>query len=560
MLVDLQPPSVIQDKADWPPCYDEVRAWRAYVLAQFERHPELVEDAKAFYSIHPQDFICSWIDTYDPRKASQGELAWMPFVLFKRQGEFVDFILACMVSKANGLTEKARDIGATWTASALSIWLWLFYDGASVGWGSATQPKLDRIGDMDSIFEKMRSAIKRLPRCFLPKGFSPDEHLFHQRLINPENGNTITGEIGPNIGRGGRKSIYFKDESAHYEHPEAVEAALMDNTPCQIDISSVNGLGNPFHRKREAGIDWAPGQKVVLDRTNIFVFDWSDHPEKTQEWYEQRKARAEAEGLDHIFAQEVDRNYSAAVVGTIIPAEYVKAAIDAHIKLKWGTKGRGSPISGLDVADGGGDTNAQAIRDGVILEFLDEWGARDVAQTARRAVTNLESIRGRVTFEYDAVGVGSGIKAELNNLEELKKLPKHFKAEPWFGAASPLFPDDHVISGDRETPLNREFYANLKAQGWWQLRLRFERTWRAVTQGETFDPEDMISLDSEKLGPLLNKLVKELSQPTKIQTATMKLQVDKTPEGTKSPNLADAVMMCYWPAQQSNYDTSFSWV
>ncbi len=27
----------------------------------------------------------------------------------------------------------------------------------------------------------------------------------------------------------------------------------------------------------------------------------------------------------------------------------------------------------------------------------------------------------------------------------------------------------------------------------------------------------------------------------------MKLLINKTPEGTKSPNLADAVMMCYFP-------------
>jgi len=27
----------------------------------------------------------------------------------------------------------------------------------------------------------------------------------------------------------------------------------------------------------------------------------------------------------------------------------------------------------------------------------------------------------------------------------------------------------------------------------------------------------------------------------------MKLVVDKSPEGTRSPNLADAVVMAYWP-------------
>ena len=28
----------------------------------------------------------------------------------------------------------------------------------------------------------------------------------------------------------------------------------------------------------------------------------------------------------------------------------------------------------------------------------------------------------------------------------------------------------------RDTPLNKDFYTNLKAQGWWQLRRRFEKT------------------------------------------------------------------------------------
>jgi hypothetical protein len=50
-------------------------------------------------------------------------------------------------------------------------------------------------------------------------------------------------EAGDNIGRGGRTLVYFKDESAHYEHPDLIEAALGDNTNVQIDISSVNGLG-----------------------------------------------------------------------------------------------------------------------------------------------------------------------------------------------------------------------------------------------------------------------------------------------------------------------------
>jgi two-component system NtrC family sensor kinase len=35
---------------------------------------------------------------------------------------------------------------------------------------------------------------------------------------------------------------------------------------------------------------------------------------------------------------------------------------------------------------------------------------------------------------------------------------------------------------------------------------------------------------------------------------------DKQPEGTRSPNLADAVVMAYWPVDELAYDTTMSWV
>jgi hypothetical protein len=40
----------------------------------------------------------------------------------------------------------------------------------------------------------------------------------------------------------------------------------------------------------------------------------------------------------------------------------------------------------------------------------------------------------------------------------------------------------------------------------------------------------------------------------------MRLMIDKQPEGTRSPNLADAVVMAYWPVVNSLYDSSMEWV
>jgi len=535
-------------KDSWPPDYTAVFAERQKRLLNIRSKPVLLYGAKEYYRTRPAEFIEHWVSTYDPRN-SGGELpAKMPFILFERQEDLVNFLLAMMRGQENGLIEKSRDMGASWVCCGFSVWLWLFWPGSAVGWGSRKEQLVDRIGDPDSIFEKMRLIIGGLPREFWPAGLSPKEHMTYMRFVNPENGATITGEAGDNIGRGGRKLIYFKDEAAHFERPEKIEAALADNTNVQIDISSVNGTGNVFHRRRESGEEWngGPAHKGV---TNVFIMDWRDHPAKDQAWHDARRKKAEADGLLHVFAQEVDRNYAASVEGVIIPPEWVSAAIDAHIKL--GIDDSGGYCGALDVADGGGDKNAYAARKGVILTDVSEWGERDTGLTARRAIDHASGC-GDIEVQYDCIGVGSGVKAETNRLNDEGLMPSGIRFVPWDAGAAVLDPDKHIDPDDRDTPINKDFYANLKAQGWWQLRRRFEKTWRAVTEGVRYSHDELISIPSDL--PLLRTIQKELSQPTSGKSARMKLIVNKTPEGTRSPNVADAVMMCYWPVPSAGYD------
>ena len=530
----------------WPPNYAEVFIARSKRLAILTETPRLWNSAQEFYKTHPVEWIVDWCTTYDPRNAGQeGKLTRMPFILFKRQVEFVEFLQSMVKSQTNGLIEKSRDMGATWLCGAFSVWLWLYQPGAAIGWGSRKEDLVDTLGDPDSIFEKMRMLIEHLPRQLWPVGFNPKAHMTYMKIINPQNGASITGESGDNIGRGGRKLIYFKDESAHYERPEKIEAALGDNTNVQIDISSVNGLGNVFHRKREGGVDWDVEVGAVKGKTNVFVMDWSDHPAKTHEWYEVRRQKAIDDGLMHVFAQEVDRDYSGAVEGVVIPAIWVKAAIDAHIKLGFDDSGPWG--AGLDVADPeeGGDSNALALRKGSVLWSVDEWSARDVGVTTRKALSNVEG-RGPVAMQYDCIGVGSGVKAEVNRLKEENLLPPSILFVPWNAGSPPQDPEGHVIRGDRKTPKNKDYYANLKAQAWWEVRRRFERTYRAINDPSfTWEPEQLISLSSKM--PLLRKLEKELSQPVMEKSLNLKLKIQKKPDGTRSPNLADAVIMAYWP-------------
>lgn len=546
----MQPPSTLT-KGQWPPDYNAVFQWRQQQLIKMRETPSLVHGAKKYYRENIPEFINHWVDTYDPRNAGKGKPTYMPLIMFERQEELVHFLMAMMQGQENGLIEKCRDMGATWISVGFSVAIWLFWDGPAVGWGSRKEQLVDKIGDPSSIFEKMRMTIRRLPREFLPVGFNEREHMGYMRIVNPETGATITGEAGNNIGRGGRTSVYFKDESAHYEKPEAIEAALGDNTNVQIDISSVNGLGNVFHRNREAGKDWNKGP-AHKDVTNVFIMDWSDHPEKTQEWYDARKAKAERAGLLHIFEQEVNRNYAASVEGVVIPADWVRSAIDAKIKLRL-REPEGALVAALDVAEDGGDVNAFGYKREYELLHIETWGdAKTTGESARRAI-NATPREPEVSWQYDSIGVGSGVRSEVTRLQESEEIAEDLQDwlkgvafTPWAASAELRNKEAHLDPEDPQSPLNKNLFYNFKAQAWWNLRLRFEKTHLAMTEGHNYPVEELISIPSTL--PDLATLQKELSQATYSKnTSSLKMVINKTPEGTKSPNMADDVVMMFFP-------------
>jgi hypothetical protein len=92
---------------------------------------------------------------------------------------------------------------------------------------------------------------------------------------------------------------------------------------------------------------------------------------------------------------------------------------------------------------------------------------------------------------------------------------------------------------------NVDFFANKKAQSWWALRLRFQNTYRAVVERLPVGADDIISLDPNL--PELLPLTMELSQPTYSINNAGKIVIDKAPDGARSPNLGDAVMIAMNP-------------
>jgi phage terminase large subunit len=537
----------------WPVDYAAANTVKLRQLIYLMDHQERWSAIYNFYKPRGQDaeqwaeaciaFIEAWVVTYDPRRTGSKKV---PFKLFRKQKEFVYFIMSCLVDKEAGLVEKSRDIGASWLCCAIAVWLWRYVKGSSIGFGSLLQTKVDRVGDMDSLFEKIRFIIRNLPPLFIPVGYRERQHATFMKIRNPENGALIKGEGGDNIGRGGRSMIYFKDESAHYQRPELIEAALGDNTDVQIDISSVNGSANVFYHRRMSGEDWVYGKPSTPNRTRVFVFDWRDHPGKTQKWYDERKTKAEREGLLHIFAQEVDRDYAGSVDRIIIRPEWIKAAIDAHIKL--GFPPGGEKIGGQDIADEGNDKHALAFREGLVLRDAEDWGG-EAGEAAGHSIPKAIEF-GIEEFYYDCIGVGAGFKTATNNMRALGAIPKGLRILPWNAAHSGenlIDPDEHVILGDDESPINREYYKNLKAQGWFRVRTRFWKTYRMVTKGEVYPLDELISLDSKM--EKIHEICLQLAQAVHCYATDGKTMVNKKPEGSRSPNLADAIIQCYNPTR-----------
>ena len=227
--------------------------------------PRLLNGALLDYAQDPCAFIGDCVFLAEPRHANTGEPTMLPCVLFPRQREFIEWLHERFTTKTSAPVEKSRDSGATWMSCAFAVWVWLFHPGSTVGFGSRKEILVDRAGDLQSIFEKIRSIVRNLPHYLKPRGFKEHTHSNYMRLLNPANDATIIGEAGDNIGRGGRTSMFFVDEAAYLERPALIEAALTATTDVRIDISTPCN-GSLFN-------EWASKSSATK-----FVFDIFDVP------------------------------------------------------------------------------------------------------------------------------------------------------------------------------------------------------------------------------------------------------------------------------------------
>lgn len=253
------------------------------------------------------------------------------------------------------------------------------------------------------------------------------------------------------------------------------------------------------------------------------------------------------DGFPHTWLGE----YESVGSKVVIPAAWVQSAIGLAEDL--GLEVTGKLYAALDVAGGedGGDENAFAIRKGISLLSVQAWNGLDTSLTTNKAAM-IAKVQGVAEVYYDSIGVGEGVTGEWASMGRRGDQPEGMAFHPWAGGASVLNPDKRIEPDNPQSPLNKDQYQNLKAQAWFSLRKRFENAHKA-RRGVAYDAEMMISLPRDLSN--IRQIEEELTQPQHKTSGTGKTMVDKQPDGSRSPNLADAINMAFFPA---NTGSSYS--
>lgn len=358
--------SILPRNWDWKlPDYSAVLLARAKRLNFLRSDPGLLQAALAYYADdHFIEFITDWGMMRDPRLAAMGKSTVIPFIPFPKQIELLDWIHKLVLApgqgkEGRGNVDKTRDCGFSYCCVDYANYRWRFKANEDIGFGSNLERNVYDDKNPKALFTKIIENVEGWPQEIQPKGWDRKKWVSKGssagKMVNLENGSTITGDCGKEIGRGGRTLIYFLDEHAALEYPLAAEGALSQNTNTQINGSTQAGPGTVFLRQCMSLRSQTP------DR--LFEFDWHDDPRKDQVWYDRKKNDPMTDAV--IFAREVDRNPYEAVVDTFIP-------IDTFRKSRQSTeaRGAGSWQLGIDIARMGNDKSVICSRRGFLMRPL----------------------------------------------------------------------------------------------------------------------------------------------------------------------------------------------
>lgn len=482
---------------------------------------------------NPDRFVSDWCWTSDPRNAARGISVTVPFVLYPRQVEYLQWRRECLANRQFGVHAKSRDSGASWLNCADHIHHWIFTPEFKGGFGSNKEIRVDRKGDPDALFYKLRFLLQTLPAWMKPK------HVLDKYMLlqNIDNGSIITGDAGLSIGRGGRSLLFDWDEASFTENQETVLAALSESTDCCIRTSTPNGSDDPFARDYQSG------------NFPTFSFHWKQDPRKNQwtapsgeagsgaiapdgavyPWYEKKRKALPAITL----AREIDISFEGSIEGVVIKHEWVLAAINYPLVMSNDRR-----VAGLDPAGVGKDRTTFIIVDGGNkCVLVDAWQGLRSPESARKAA---DLCHGHTVADlnFDVSGLGDGVAGTLQSMPNLR-----FKYHPINGGSSPT---NFYWAAEKRT--SKDKFYNLRAEIYYRAAERFRKTFENVKGIDKHHNDECISIPNDP------RLISQLSLTTGKYADNGKLLLTSKSKMNTSPDYADALVYAlFQPLSQTGY-------
>lgn len=273
-----------------PKLADENLAWRLKVMELADADPAFQVDLYTACSKSALFFVnafCFTLRVFEPGKSGENQQAkhqHLPFITWPVQDEHILLIEKSIVDGRELLTDKSRDMGATWDHIAVYVHRLLFRADESHLMISRKEDAVDQIdgqarnypygnvADPGTLFGKIDYILQRLPEWMIPRLGRKSMHI-----VNLDNKTRIDGESSnASAGSSDRRKSIFMDEMAKMKEAESIKRSTRDVTACRLVCSTPNGAGTAFSIWRMSG------------QIPVFVLPWWEHPEKGSGRYVQK--------------------------------------------------------------------------------------------------------------------------------------------------------------------------------------------------------------------------------------------------------------------------------
>lgn len=229
--------------------------------------------------------MCWTLRVFEPGEAGKLQQAvnpHLPFVTWQSyQDEHILRIEDAIENGTSLLTDKSRDMGATWDHLIVLLHRFLFRPDETFLLISRKENVVDLldglpknypygpVADPGTLMGKLDYCLSRLPEWMVPRMNRKKLHL-----TNMDSKARIDGEsANATAGTSDRRTALFLDEFAKVEEAESIKRSTADVTACRLVCSTPNGAGTVFSAWRMSG------------QIPVMECPWWKHPEKGKDRY-----------------------------------------------------------------------------------------------------------------------------------------------------------------------------------------------------------------------------------------------------------------------------------